>query len=199
VSFFAWPLVVDRSSLKVALTSRFGSVQCVKNHFSRKELMKLFYRRLTQTALVCVGLCWLVRHYTIEHPFLLADNRHYPFYVWRKIYKRHWTIRYALTPVYVLAFSVIKHALARDGQLRLFQSLAFGLVTSLTLIPSPLIEPRYFIVPYVLLRLHLRPSSKKVAFELGWYALINATTLCAFLYKPFKWPSEPMHWQRFMW
>ena len=26
----------------------------------------------------------LLRHYSIAHPFLLSDNRHYTFYVWRK-------------------------------------------------------------------------------------------------------------------
>jgi alpha-1,2-glucosyltransferase len=45
--------------------------------------------------------------FSIEHPFLLADNRHYTFYVWRKIYRRHWTAPYLSTPLYVFAFSAI--------------------------------------------------------------------------------------------
>jgi alpha-1,2-glucosyltransferase len=44
---------------------------------------------------------------SIEHPFLLADNRHYTFYVWRKIYRRHWTAPYLSTPLYVFAFSAV--------------------------------------------------------------------------------------------
>ena len=28
-----------------------------------------------------------VHYFTFEHPYLLADNRHYPFYVWKNIFK----------------------------------------------------------------------------------------------------------------
>ena len=31
-----------------------------------------------------LGGCALVVHrYTMAHPYLLADNRHYPFYIWK--------------------------------------------------------------------------------------------------------------------
>ena len=28
-----------------------------------------------------------VHYFTFEHPYLLADNRHYPVYVWKNIFK----------------------------------------------------------------------------------------------------------------
>ena len=28
-----------------------------------------------------------VHYFTYEHSYLLADNRHYPFYVWKNIFK----------------------------------------------------------------------------------------------------------------
>ena len=34
------------------------------------------------------------------HPYLLADNRHYPFYVWKKIFQRHEAVKYLLVPVF---------------------------------------------------------------------------------------------------
>ena len=37
----------------------------------------------------------------IHHPFLLSDNRHYTFYVWRRIYMLHPLVPYLLTPAYL--------------------------------------------------------------------------------------------------
>jgi ABC-type spermidine/putrescine transport system permease subunit I len=31
----------------------------------------------------------LVYHFSEPHPFLLADNRHYTFYLWRRVLDRH--------------------------------------------------------------------------------------------------------------
>jgi alpha-1,2-glucosyltransferase len=39
---------------------------------------------------------------SVVHPFLLADNRHYFFYIWRRIFGLHWSVRYALTPGYLV-------------------------------------------------------------------------------------------------
>lgn len=37
----------------------------------------------------------------IHHPFLLSDNRHYTFYIWRRIYMFHPIVPYLLIPAYV--------------------------------------------------------------------------------------------------
>jgi alpha-1,2-glucosyltransferase len=39
----------------------------------------------------------------VAHPFLLADNRHYAFYLWRRIIDLHPYARYALAPGYFIA------------------------------------------------------------------------------------------------
>ena len=71
---------------------------------------------------------------------------------------------------------------------------------SLALVPTSLIEPRYYILPYIILRLHLRSSNKyRLALELIFYTAINAITMHVFLYKPFEWDNEPGLKQRFMW
>lgn len=40
---------------------------------------------------------------SVAHPFLLADNRHYAFYLWRRVINVHPYARYALAPGYVVA------------------------------------------------------------------------------------------------
>lgn len=49
------------------------------------------------------------RSYT--HPYLLADNRHYPFYVWKNIFKRHDLVKYALVPLHSLAALLLVYSL----------------------------------------------------------------------------------------
>ena len=95
--------------------------------------------------------------------------------------------------------------------------------TTLSLITAPLVEPRYFIIPWVLWRLHLppqpipgayrlqRPTEEKdvvraqavmyapMFLETLWFLVINAVTGYVFLYKGFEWPQEPGNIQRFMW
>lgn len=37
----------------------------------------------------------------IHHPFLLSDNRHYTFYVWRRVFMLHPIMPYILVPGYL--------------------------------------------------------------------------------------------------
>ena len=41
-------------------------------------------------------------HGTLCHAFLLADNRHVSFYLWRHVLGKHPAVRYALVPLHVL-------------------------------------------------------------------------------------------------
>lgn len=71
------------------------------------------------TAATCVAMCITVNLFTyvsfillfqncahgsarIHHPFLLSDNRHYTFYVWKRIYMLHPLVPYLLVPVYIV-------------------------------------------------------------------------------------------------
>lgn len=82
--------------------------------------------------------------------------------------------------------------------MRLLPFLAFLAAWSLSLVPAPLIEPRYFITSFFVFRLYLRPSRGKVMLELVAFAAVNLSTLSIFLKRPFRWPTEE-GWQRFMW
>ena len=92
----------------------------------------------------------------------------------------------------------------------LLQVLLIPLTAAPTLLPAPLLEPRYFVVPLVLMRgllegdideessddakekatsaprssgFRLSPNVS-LALELAWYATINAVTLYVFVYCP---------------
>jgi len=159
-------------------------------------------RNVIKTLLILSFLLLVVHQNTIEHPFLLSDNRHFVFYIWRRTIKRHSLGRYLAVPIYYGSTWIVLTALSYS------QSALFivGLVacTGLTLIPSPLLEFRYFVVPYLLWRLHLSPSfverSKwRGVLELAWYELVNLITVGIFISKPFTWESEPDKTQRFIW
>ena len=60
----------------------------------------------------------VVRYSTFVHPFTLADNRHYTFYVFR-ILLRHPSIRYLVTPVYVITAWSVTQALGGHTEIKL--------------------------------------------------------------------------------
>ena len=47
------------------------------------------------------------------HPYLLVDNRHYPFYVWKNIFRRHEAVKYLLVPAYSVVSLFFIHALCK--------------------------------------------------------------------------------------
>ncbi|MCJ1434610.1 glucosyltransferase [Xylographa pallens] len=136
--------------------------------------------------LLSLGAMLIVVHYnTIVHPFTLADNRHYPFYVFRLLL-RHPSIKYMVTPIYyVCAWAAIStmggfHIGKKERSVqskrededtvssllpssktslepgtRVSFVLIWLLATSLSLVTAPLVEPRYFIIPWLMWRLHI--------------------------------------------
>ncbi|KAF2278056.1 alpha-1,2 glucosyltransferas-like protein alg10 [Westerdykella ornata] len=168
---------------------------------------------------------------TIVHPFIRADNRHYVFYVFR-ILLRHWAFKYAAVPIYYACAWTVTQRLAmvptatvetrkQSTDVRSTPktpihpscTASFVLVwlaaTSLSVVSAPLVEPRYFIVPWTIWRLHVprvTPAGRKsrapldvtLILETVWYLAVNAITGYLFLYRGFSWPSEPGKVQRFM-
>nr|XP_046184842.1 putative Dol-P-Glc:Glc(2)Man(9)GlcNAc(2)-PP-Dol alpha-1,2-glucosyltransferase [Oncorhynchus gorbuscha] len=147
--------------------------------------------------LLITGLCiLLVWKFTFVHKYLLADNRHYPFYVWKRIFQKHEVVRFALIPAYVFAAWNFMDSLKSRS---LFWSLAFLVCLLAATVPQKLLEFRYFIVPYLLYRLHMPlPSLTRLVLEFLFYTVVNAATLYIFINKTFQWPNSPAV-QRFMW
>ena len=134
-------------------------------------------------ALPTMAIMSAIVHYnTIVHPFTLADNRHYMFYVFRLLL-RHRAIKYLAVPIYfICAWTTLtavggtpqranaKAKPPRDedtnsktqgiSENRVSFLLIWLLATTLSLATAPLVEPRYLIVPWVIWRLHVaEPAS----------------------------------------
>jgi alpha-1,2-glucosyltransferase len=146
----------------------------------------------------------------IHHPFLLADNRHYTFYVWRRVFMVHPVVPHVLVPgylacawawflrvgAYLLLLLLARMLMASSApEQTLLQTLVLPVCVLPTLLPTPLLEPRYFLVPYVLLRAQVPPAENKraLALEGAWYVAVNALTMYVFLYR------EREGVGRFMW
>lgn len=216
----------------------------------------------------------LVVHFnTIIHPFTLADNRHYVFYVFR-ILRIYPVLRYLAAPAYIVGGWLVIQALGSPPRLAITPGqedekkqqsasqstdpttsssrkevvvprdvkkddlveegcqVSFVLVwlatTSLNLITAPLVEPRYFIIPWIMWRLHfpignetgggavvkekkneedgkaddasrVPEQSAWLWVETAWFLLVNLATGYVFLNWGFEWPQEPGSVQRFMW
>lgn len=142
---------------------------------------------------VCLLLVW---KFTFVHKYLLADNRHYPFYVWKKIFQRHELVRFLLVPAYVFAgWSFLDSVKYRS----LFWCLALLACIIAATVPQKLLEFRYFIVPYLMYRLHMPlPSLPRLAIEFLLYTAVNVATIYIFISKTFHWPDSTAT-QRFMW
>jgi alpha-1,2-glucosyltransferase len=71
----------------------------------------------------------------------------------------------------------------------------------LTLVPSPLLEFRYFIIPFLFYMIHIPPpiQTYRTLMALGLYFSIHIVSVYLFLYKPFTWLHEPDKIQRFLW
>lgn len=187
--FFSFPLLYPymlNSILPIKFVPSILRSRSIKNWFPRLVVF------VPITAVMMV----IVHYNTIVHPFTLADNRHYMFYVFRLLL-RHPLIKYASVPVYALCAWAAITALGGllDGQKssqppatrteikhnlqyrlpppptklapgnRVSFVLVWLLATSLSLITAPLVEPRYFIIPWLIWRLHIPSSSSSSGSE----------------------------------
>jgi alpha-1,2-glucosyltransferase len=132
---------------------------------------------------------------TLAHPFLLADNRHYTFYLYRRVLNRTPWARYAFVPLYLYSGWALYRRLAHRSPLWLA---GLAAATCLVLVPAHLIEPRYFTTPFFLVFLHMRtPRPRQLAGIVALFAAADAATLYLFLARPFAWPDGSV--ARFMW
>jgi len=149
-------------------------------------------RRILVTAVISGVMAVTVNLFTIHHPFLLSDNRHYTFYVWRRIFCFHFVVPYLFIPGYIACAWAWFLRVAPDQTL--LQTLILPIFVLPTLLPTPLLEPRYFVIPYILLRAQIVDvPSWAVVVETLWYAAINAVTMGVFLF------AEREGVGRFMW
>ncbi|XP_001851427.2 putative Dol-P-Glc:Glc(2)Man(9)GlcNAc(2)-PP-Dol alpha-1,2-glucosyltransferase [Culex quinquefasciatus] len=152
----------------------------------------------------CVGLfLCVIQLNTIVHPYLLADNRHYTFYIWMRFYQRWTFAKFLPVPIYhgiLVLLGLILFTRGQGGQTVGF-SLLWMLATLASVALQQLIEVRYFILPFLVLRLlqtNVQSSTKLLALEVLANVLINAATFYIFCTKAVYWSdyTEP---QRIIW
>ena len=143
-------------------------------------------------------------HYTYAHPFLLADNRHYTFYLWGRVLARYPVLWWAAA---VLHVAVVVRLLSAFPSPAL--AVAWLAATAAAVVPSPLLEPRYYITPVLvavltssLLRQHRGGGGSSgwplalVLVAAGQVA-VCAAALALFIVRPFTAPDGSVG--RFMW
>nr|XP_033813937.1 putative Dol-P-Glc:Glc(2)Man(9)GlcNAc(2)-PP-Dol alpha-1,2-glucosyltransferase isoform X2 [Geotrypetes seraphini] len=160
------------------------------------NFLQSVWRRPVYYILLTVVFLLLVCKFTYVHKYLLADNRHYTFYIWQRIFQRHELVKYALVPGYIFAGWSFTDSLKSKP---IFWNLMFFACVFVATIPQKLLELRYFILPYIIYRLNIPlPSVPRQLLQMGLFVVVNALTVYLFLNKTFQWPnSEDI--QRFMW
>ena len=115
---------------------------------------------------------------TVVHPFLLADNRHFSFFVWRKflsfpIFRNFFVPAVASTAAVYGGFAGAR-GFSRDLEI---SKILFWFAVLAVLVPSPLLEFRYFNIPLILLS--ARPGN------FFWNFSLSLTLVAVFCIFPF--------------
>lgn len=146
--------------------------------------------------IIIAGSFLAVRYFTYIHLYLISDNRHYTFYIWKRIFEAHWAARYAAIPFYFASLLVVLNELIERN--RSIWIVIFLGCTAVVLVPQKLLEFRYFILPYLLFRLNMKLSNwAELMLEFVTYAAINGGTMYLFLNHTFT--QNNLEGQRFMW
>jgi len=121
---------------------------------------------------VVFALC--VRFGTVEHPYLLADNRHYTFYIFRRVLKRLGIFGSSLHALFA-------ELLLESLSLNTLGHIALIVSTAASVVPLPLFEPRYLLLPALLAIMHTDVPQNGTGALMS-SVLINAWTCALQLY-----------------
>ncbi|XP_076106317.1 dol-P-Glc:Glc(2)Man(9)GlcNAc(2)-PP-Dol alpha-1,2-glucosyltransferase-like [Mytilus galloprovincialis] len=151
-------------------------------------------------ALIFVTISFLLIHYfTYVHLYTLSDNRHYTFYIWSRLYSRHYLVKYLLIPVYMYSYWSFSTLFNTNSHTDEIWKIVFSICLIAATVPQKLLEFRYFIIPYLIFRLNIRPGSwVQLWTEAMLYIVVNFLTIYLFVNKPFKWENSS-DVQRFIW
>lgn len=119
VSFFGSTMYVTRNALTLFSSDVFQTSQSHDSVDSNMcsnclDHISLYVRvsrtRTVSQLLTCFFACTVDR---FEHPFLLADNRHYTFYIWKRLVNFSSHGRYMLAPAYLACFAALYQCTCR--------------------------------------------------------------------------------------
>ncbi|XP_014362804.2 putative Dol-P-Glc:Glc(2)Man(9)GlcNAc(2)-PP-Dol alpha-1,2-glucosyltransferase [Papilio machaon] len=162
-----------------------------------KSTLKMLFSNKILVVLLVGVFAFFVHYNTVIHPYLLADNRHYTFYIWNRWYGKYNNAIYYTIPIYVFLIFNLYDNLKNQNCISFLIPYSVSTFTVLTL--QRMIEVRYFLVPYIILRLRfVRPSYKIVLMEFVWYMLLNVVTIYIFFTKEIYWKDFD-YAQRIIW
>lgn len=169
----------------------------IQNFNSRMQMKLVIPKPSLSSVAFVIGITLCVRYGSLVHPFLLADNRHFTFYIWRRLINRSSWSRYALIPGYVCSLYFLNSRLSESNQSTLHRLLLAGAIATV-LIPAELLEFRYFTVPfYFIFFLMKPPSTSQLGGMVLLFVFVNVATLAVFITRPFQWGDGSE--ARFMW
>ena len=161
----------------------FGSSLWIPQLLNAHKIFRS-WRIMLIIVILAVVIAIVVRYNTLVHPYMLADNRHYTFYIWNRFYGKFDWARFAVIPVYIFGLVTIFSSL--DGSIGFKIFFIFSSVMTLCL--QKMIEVRYFLVPFLLLRLNLPKVTKKWTFvEFLGNLAINYLTFKIFFTTEIRW------------
>lgn len=153
-----------------------------------KSTIKKYYNFIINHIILnlIIGLIiwYIMENFTIVHPFLLADNRHYAFYIYKRLLSQSYLKPLILLAYHFSSFQIIS-SLIKGGQLSFIGIFSYLIAVGLTLIPSPLFEPRYYITPLIIFNLYINHPHNLLEFI--WLNSINLITSYIFLHKGIIW------------
>lgn len=174
VSLFSWPYVVP--------------------HW--RTFSRFLHRYWILTSCIVTLMVTTIHFNTLVHPYVLADNRHYWFYVWNRFMGRYAAFKYLLIPVYGASLFAMSRNIVH---LRFLTQINYVICVCVVLIPQLLVEPRYFILPYIFYRLNMkRPERWQIYCESLTTLVINFLQFFIFANKVFYWEDQP-YAQRISW
>ena len=145
-------------------------VSDLNNIFMKEELIRVFFYQ-------GYILCLIIMHRSLNHMHV----------AWRVIY--FFCVFVSLVPQQVIEWK----------WLIMISISVFVAVLKKTLSSTQLLEFRYFIIPYMIFRVHLiAPSFSSTVVEFLMYLSVDIASLGLYIYKPFKWEGNSDS-QRFMW
>jgi alpha-1,2-glucosyltransferase len=146
---------------------------------------------------------FLAFHFNYTHIFTLSDNRHYTFYLWRRLFKIHVDGQSKLiyvyyAPIFAVSFVLIWRSLKSNSfDSHLLESVMwkvlFFFCVAANVIPMPLVEFRYFLTPFFLLFLNLDFKDwdgKWMSSQVFYFVSINAVTFWIFVKRTFAYGND---------
>lgn len=148
-------------------------------HQRVQRFLRALRRQPLLFLLLAAASLLLVWKLTYEHEYMLKDTRHYTNMVWCRLMKPYELVRLAFVPVYVFAAWSFVDSLESHS---FFWCLAILVSVLLATAFQKLLEFRYFIIPYLMYRLHMPLTSlPRLALELLLYTAVNVATLYIFI------------------